>query len=74
LAAALDRIVLLVDPVPRPGTAILESFARVAVGTQLIMVIRFDAREYIGVSAGTHLYRCLLSSASSRPTSAEVSK
>ncbi len=39
----------LVDPVPMPGRAILESFARVAVGAQLTMVISFDAREYIGV-------------------------
>ena len=39
----------LADPVLMPGRAILESFARVAVGTQLIIVIRFDTREYIGV-------------------------
>src|SRR6266536_3403211 len=43
----------LADPVLMPGRAILESFARVAVGTQLIIVIRFDTREDIGVMSRT---------------------
>src|SRR5258705_12371880 len=39
----------LVDSTPRSAPALLESLARVGVGRQLSINIRFEARKYIGV-------------------------
>jgi hypothetical protein len=39
----------LVDPTPMPGTAVLESLARVGVGRQLSIDIRFEKRKYVGL-------------------------
>jgi hypothetical protein len=39
----------LVDPTPMPGTAVLESLARVGVGRQLSINIRFEKRKYVGL-------------------------
>jgi hypothetical protein len=37
------------DSTPMPGTAVLESLARVGVGHQLSIDIRFEKRKYVGL-------------------------